>query len=146
MELLTLPVPANSADVGEKAWLSTEFAESGGGVGHAWLPCLKPPQRSTANKTSTVTYSTGAEDPRGKLQRTATHCNTLHHIATHCQHDQFSDLVQQVPRIMNLLHAATSCNTLQHTATHCNTLQHTATRCQHDQYSDLVYRCRIPTT
>ena len=43
------------------------------------------------------------------LQRTAPHCNTLHHNATHCN---------------PLQHTATHCNTLQHTATHCNALQH----------------------
>ena len=40
---------------------------------------------------------------------TATHCNTLQHIAAHC-------------------------STLQHTATHCSTLQHTATHLQRQQY------------
>ena len=40
---------------------------------------------------------------------TATHCNTLQHIAAHCS---------------TLQHTAAHCNTLQHTAAHCSTLQH----------------------
>ena len=58
------------------------------------------------------------------LQHTATlqhcitaHCNTLQHVATHC----------------NMLHAkcrhARTLHILQHTATHCNKLKHTATHC-----------------
>ena len=42
-----------------------------------------------------------------KLQRTATHCNTLQHTATHCD---------------TLRHTATHCDTLQYSATHCNPL------------------------
>ena len=42
-----------------------------------------------------------------KVQRTASHCNTLQHTATHCK---------------TLQHTATYCNTLYHTVTHCNTL------------------------
>jgi len=52
--------------------------------------------------------------PSIHTQRTATHCNTLHHTAPHCN---------------TLQHTAIHCTTLQHTATHCTTLQHNATHC-----------------
>ena len=42
---------------------------------------------------------------------TATHCNTLQHLATQCN---------------TLQQTTTHCNTLQRTAMHCNTLRHTA--------------------
>jgi len=58
---------------------------------------------------------------------TATHCNTLQHLAARAccntlQHAR--DRVRQTQ-----VHTATHCNTLQHTATHCNTPQHPATHC-----------------
>jgi len=46
---------------------------------------------------------------------TATPCNTMQHIATHC---------------IALQHTATHCNTMQHIATHRIALQHTATHCK----------------
>jgi len=81
------------------------------------------------------------------LQRTATHCNTLHRhtvcIALHYMHlwiclqhtlqhtASYCNTLQHTAIHFNTLHDSTCicgylCNTLQHTATHCNTLQHTA--------------------
>ena len=51
-----------------------------------------------------------------KLQRTASHCNTLQHTATANEH-------KTTPFVLGASHSATHCNTLQHTATHYNTLQ-----------------------
>jgi len=48
------------------------------------------------------------------LQRTPSHCITLHHTTQRCT---------------ALHHTAPHCDTLQHTATHCNTLHHAAPRC-----------------
>ena len=47
---------------------------------------------------------------------TATHCNTLQHIVTHCRGKSHR----------TVFFDATHCNSLQLNATHCNTLQHTA--------------------
>jgi len=44
--------------------------------------------------------------------------------------------------MINMLGAATHCNTLQHTATHCNTLQHTATHCNTLQHT--ATHCNSP--
>ena len=54
-----------------------------------------------------------------------THCNTLQHIATHCN----AAWSTPCSTLQHTQHTATHCNTLQNTATHCNTLQHTATHC-----------------
>ena len=52
------------------------------------------------------------------LQHTATHCNTLQHIARH-------PIVWVLfATIDTATHCNTVCNTLQRTATHCNTLHH----------------------
>ena len=66
---------------------------------------------------------------------TATYCNTLHHIATHCslQHTATQCNIATEDRAFYRSYLAhhekrldtTHCNTLQHTAIHCNTLQHT---------------------
>jgi len=66
---------------------------------------------------------------------TATHCNTLKHIAIHwnkLQHTAIrcSDSGRHVAG-----HTATNCDTLTHTATHCKTLQWRYETC-----------CRAPTT
>jgi hypothetical protein len=74
------------------------------------------------------------------------HCNTLQHIATHCNTLWgcrmlgaffIAILIQVIALILCILEYSRNktisqvhCNTLQHTATHCNTLQHTATHCQ----------------
>jgi len=55
------------------------------------------------------------------------HCNTLHHIATHCNTAKASS--KKMHTNVALPCTATHCNTLRHTATHCNTLQHTAPHC-----------------
>jgi len=48
-------------------------------------------------------------------QRTATRCNTLHHICAHCY-------TRGGGIIMTNLQSYATCNYLQHIATHCNTL------------------------
>ena len=58
--------------------------------------------------------------------RTATHCDTLRHTATHWNTP--NAWVSHFPCATGLRTAA-HCNTLQRTATHCNTLRHTATHC-----------------
>jgi len=63
-------------------------------------------------KTHDITYSCTT------LQHTATHRNTLQHIATHC-------------------------NTLQHTATHRNTLQHIARHCSTHMISHMVSHTHV---
>jgi len=89
---------------------------------------------------------------------TATHCNTLQHIATHCNTHitngpQFTTRsswlsephCNRAQRKSGFQCARTSpvlyCNTLQHTATHCstlqrNTLQQTATHCSTLQHTN----------
>jgi len=75
------------------------------------------------------------------LQRTATHYNTLLHIAArwnycniHCNTLQHAGapcllLLQRTATHCNALQrTAAYCNVLQRTAAHCNTLQHTATQ------------------
>ena len=59
-----------------------------------------------------------------RLQRTATHCNTLQHTATHCS---------------TLQCTATNCNALQHTASRGNTLQHTLQRTPQHTAAVLTY-------
>ena len=83
-----------------------------------------------------------------RIQRTATHCNTLQHTATHC-----NSLQHTATHCNTLRYTATHCNTLQHTATHynslrhtaahCNTLQHTATHCSTLQHTATV-RAKSP--
>jgi len=63
-------------------------------------------------KTHDITYSCTT------LQHTATHRNTLQHIATHC-------------------------NTSQHTATHRNTLQHLARHCSTHMISHMVSHTHV---
>ena len=59
---------------------------------------------------------------------TVSHCNTIRHLATHCNTWQWrSSASPSLCQRNTLQHTATHCNTLQHTATHSNTLQHTAT-------------------
>ena len=71
----------------------------------------------------------------------ATHGNTLHCTATHCNSTpvlthpsaHFSHTQVLSPQVCVYMHTCvqTHCNTLHYTATHCTTLQHTAKRCQH---------------
>ena len=60
--------------------------------------------------------------PHWQTQRqiSATHCNTLQHIATHCNKPSacYLHAQQQMP--------ATQYNTLQHTSTPCNSIQHSS--------------------
>jgi len=58
---------------------------------------------------------------------TSTHCNTLQHTVTHCNHCNKLQQTAMSWDILWVFATATHCNTWQHTATHCNTLQHTAT-------------------
>ena len=60
----------------------------------------------------------------------ATHCNTLQHIAIHCNTVRNRERSEIHWRRNPLQHTATHCILLHHTATHCNTLQHTAIHCQ----------------
>ena len=65
VELFFPPLPENSRDVGPMR--SSRFGKWGrGGEGKEeyWLPCAPPPQESKTNRTRTVVWSTGAEDPR----------------------------------------------------------------------------------
>jgi len=57
------------------------------------------------------------------LQHTATHCNSLQHVAKHTGDSELATDVSHANC------AAALCNTLLHTATHCNSLQHTALHC-----------------
>jgi len=72
--------------------------------------------RALFRKCGHVCPSIGRKRTGKIFPRTAAHCNTLRHKATHCTSLQ---LQHNAPRC--------NCNTLQHTATHCNTLQHTVT-------------------
>ena len=59
-----------------------------------------------------------------QLQHIVSHCNTMHHTATHCI------TLQHIASHCNTLyHTSTHCITLQHIVSHCNTLYHTATHC-----------------
>jgi len=86
------------------------------------------------------------------LRRTATHCNTLQHTATHYAESYTTydaDMTHQLHETWRVnskscyTRTGTHCNTLQHTvqltATHCNTLQHTATHLMTRQLKGLWY-------
>ena len=95
-----------------------------------------------------------------KSHRTATHCNTLHHIwkcgtaparaaKVTLQHtalpkvSMLLDLtkISALSTVSVLQHIATTrCNTLQHASTRCNTLQHIATHCNILQHTWALWR------
>jgi len=83
-------------------------------------------------KTHDITYSCTT------LQHTATHRNTLQHIATHC-----NTLQHTATHRNTLQHIATHCNTSQHTATHRNTLQHLARHCSTHMISHMVSHTHV---
>ena len=60
------------------------------------------------------------------MLRTTTHCNTVHHTATHCVHGTalWEPFLQLKPFLQKCI--LLRCSKLPHTTTHCNTLQHTA--------------------
>jgi len=78
----------------------------------------------------------------------STHCNTLHHFATHCTYLRYI----QCNALCNALHCtATRCNALQHTATHCkyiryvhnNHLHATVTALLPPSPSDFASHCHL---
>jgi len=76
---------------------------------------------------------------RNTLQRTATHCNTLHHQL----HLLDPSLPQRTTSHCNTQQrTATHCNALQRTATHCNALQRTATHCRTATYCHTLQHTR----
>jgi len=78
-------------------------------------------------------YKTRTRTKCSTLLHTATHYNTLQHIATRIvtHTSAHGNTVQHAATYFNA-NCNAHCNTLQHTVTHCNTLQHTphaATHC-----------------
>jgi len=75
---------------------------------------------------SPISLHPSSESVRVLWLHTATHCNTLQYIATHCLSflQNLYLLFISTPSVIatRRLHTATHCSTLQHTATHCNTL------------------------
>jgi len=105
-------------------------------------------------------------ESRLSFSQGASHCNTLHHVATNCntlqhttahcnttatqlQHQCNTNATNHCNTYREYVcygsfaptwnHTATHCNTLQHTATHCIALQHTATHCIALQHTATLY-------
>jgi len=76
-----------------------------------------------------------------KVQRIASHCNTLQCIATRCNTPSLHDIHRNA-RCKTLQHATMHCTTLQHARMHCTTLQHATMHCNTLQHAHLA--CHSP--